>query len=85
MIDFEEAKMHLGSDWVKTGTPEQAFAEAIYSQFELVNFLLGFICSKRLMVAGSVSLPSSILVLKSALTTNRQAIFDYKSPSQSGE
>ncbi len=64
VIDFEEAKMHLGSDWVKTGTPELAFAETIYSHFEYVNFLLGYMCSKRLMVAGSVTFPGSLLILK---------------------
>ena len=64
VIDFEEATMHLGADWVKTGTPELAAAEAIYSRFDLVNFCLGYAQSKRLMVAGGMTLPSSIIIFK---------------------
>jgi len=41
VIDIEEAKIHLGDEWIKTGTPEMAAAEIIYSHFELVNFYLG--------------------------------------------
>jgi hypothetical protein len=64
VIDFEEATMHLGADWVKTGTPELAAAEEIYSHFDFVNFCLGLAQSKRLMVSGSMTLPSSIVIFK---------------------
>jgi hypothetical protein len=60
VIDFEEAKMHLGAGWVRTGTPESALAEEIYSHFESVNFFLDFAQSKRLMVSGGITLPDSI-------------------------
>lgn len=64
VIDFEEAKMHLGGDWVKTGTPELAAAEEIYTHFENVNFFMGFVQQKRLIVTGGMTLPSSIIVFK---------------------
>jgi ClpP class serine protease len=64
VIDIEEAKMHLGADWVKTGTPQLAFAEAIYSQFELVNFFLGLGQSKRLIINGGASRPDSVMIFK---------------------
>jgi membrane-bound ClpP family serine protease len=64
VIDIEEARMHLGSDWIKNGTAEVAAAEQIYTHFELVNFFLGFGRSKRLIVVGSVSQPDSIMILK---------------------
>ena len=62
VIDFEEAKMHLGADWVKTGTPELAAAEEIYSHFDIVNFFLGFALSQQLIVTGGMTLPSSVVV-----------------------
>lgn len=64
VIDFEEAKMHLGGEWVKTGTPELAAAEEIYSHFEEVNFYLQFPLSKRLIVTGGLTTPSSTIVFK---------------------
>jgi len=64
VIDIEEAKMHLGADWIITGSPELAAAEALYSKFEEVNFCLGFVQSKRAMVSGGVTLSSSILIFK---------------------
>jgi hypothetical protein len=64
VIDIEEAKMHLGPDWVKTETPELAAAEAIYSHFERVNFFLGFGQSKRLIVTGGVARPDSVLIFR---------------------
>jgi len=64
VIDVDEARMHLGSDWIKSGTPELDAAEAIYSLFEMVNFLLGFTQSRRLIVAGGVTLPDSIFIFK---------------------
>lgn len=64
VIDLDEAKMHLGAEWVKTGTSEVAAAEEIYSHFELVNFYLAYGPSKRLMISGGITVPSSVLVFK---------------------
>jgi membrane-bound ClpP family serine protease len=63
VIDIEEARMHLGSAWIKSGTAEVAAAEQIYTQFDLLNFLLGFTRSKRLIVVGGVSQPNSMMIL----------------------
>jgi hypothetical protein len=63
VIDVEEAKMHLGSDWVRTGTDELAAAEDIYRLFDTVNFLLGFVSSKRMLVTGGATLEESVMVL----------------------
>jgi hypothetical protein len=64
VIDLEEARMHLGSDWIKTGTPELAAAEQIYSLFDFVNFILRWGRSKRLILAGGANSPESVMVLK---------------------
>ena len=64
VIDFEEAKMHLGADWVKTGTPELAAAEEIYTHFDIVNFFLGLVLSQQLIVTGGMTLPSSVVVFE---------------------
>ncbi len=64
VIDIEEATMHLGTGWIKSGTAELAAAEEIYSHFEMVNFFLGFSQSKRLIVTGGAGLPDSIILLE---------------------
>lgn len=65
VIDFEEAKMHLGSDWIVTGTPELAAAEAIYSHFETVNFFLRqHEPKRRLIITGGATTPGSIMIFK---------------------
>jgi hypothetical protein len=64
VIDIDEARMHLGSDWIKSGTAELAAAEQVYTRFELVNFFLGFGRSKRLILVGSASQPESVMILK---------------------
>ena len=64
VIEIEEARMHLGKDWIKTESPELTAAEAIYSLFDMVNFFLGFIKSKYLIVIGGVTLPDSIHIYK---------------------
>jgi hypothetical protein len=64
VIDIDEARMHLGSDWIKIDTPEVAVAEEIYTHFEMVNVLLDFGRSKRLIVLGGLSRPDSIMLLK---------------------
>jgi len=63
VIDLEEARKHLGEDWIKTGTGELEAAEYIYGVFEIVNFYLGVAKSKRILVSGGAGLPSSVLVL----------------------
>lgn len=51
VIDLEEAQTWLGTDWVKTGTPEVQVAEEIYRLFDYINLLLGFFRqSTRLIV-----------------------------------
>jgi hypothetical protein len=62
VIDTEEATMHLGTDWIKSGTPELDTAEEIYSFFDTVNFLLRYGQKKRLIVTGGAGLPDSIIV-----------------------
>lgn len=54
VIDFEEARQHLGPGWVKSGTEELKFAEEVYSNFEVFNFLLGAIKDQRLLVIGNL-------------------------------
>lgn len=53
VIDIDEARNHLGSDWIYTNTPEMAAAEAVYNLFDFVNLFLDFDHSKRLFVLGS--------------------------------
>ncbi|OGP56118.1 MAG: hypothetical protein A2Y65_00515 [Deltaproteobacteria bacterium RBG_13_52_11] len=54
VIDLAEAQAHLGSDWVKSETPEIDFAESIYNLFDLVNLFLNVYQSKRLLVIGNL-------------------------------
>jgi hypothetical protein len=63
VIDLEEARQHLGEDWIKTDTPELKAAEAIYSLFDMVNFFLRLAQSKRLVISGGAALASSMLIL----------------------
>lgn len=62
VIDIAEAKEHLGEDWIKTGTLELKAAEEMYSHFEMINFFLRFIKSKRLFISGGASLGSSVMI-----------------------
>jgi hypothetical protein len=64
VIDIDEARMHLGSEWIKSDTQELAAAEEIYNQFEMVNFFLGVGRSKRLIAIGGAGDRGSILILK---------------------
>jgi hypothetical protein len=64
VIDIDEARMHLGSDWIRTETPELAVAEEIYTHFEMVNLFLGFGRSRRLIVTGGATLAESVLIFK---------------------
>jgi len=62
VIDLAEAQEHLGAEWIKTETTELQAAEEIYTLFEMVNFFMGF-QNKRLLIAGGISMPSSVMVL----------------------
>jgi hypothetical protein len=48
-----------------TGTPELQAAEEIYGFFERVNFFLNIALSKRAVVSGGASLPSSVVLFDS--------------------
>ena len=63
VIDLAEAREHLGEDWIKTDTPKLKAAEEVYSHFEMVNFFLGFMKSKRLFISGAASLSTSVLIV----------------------
>jgi len=65
VIDIEEARMHLGADWIKDGTAEVGAAERIYSLLETVNLFLDVGQSKRIFVMGSVTHVSAVRVVKS--------------------
>jgi len=54
VIDRDEAREHLGDQWILSDTPIQAFAEDLYGLFEQVNLFLGFIKKKRLVVIGDL-------------------------------
>jgi ClpP class serine protease len=55
VIDIEEAREHLGEDWIRTESPETAFAEDIYETFNSYNIFLRVYQSKRLLVIGGLS------------------------------
>jgi hypothetical protein len=40
VIDLAEAQLHLGSEWVKSGTAESEFAERLYDYYDMVNLML---------------------------------------------
>lgn len=54
VIDIEEARQHLGSDWILDGTNEINLAEEIYKLFDLVNLFLNVYNNKRLLVCGKL-------------------------------
>src|SRR5260221_4220544 len=64
VIDLDEARKHLGEDWIKTGTAELRAAEHIYTLIELINLLLRRQQSKRLLICGNLLDESSILILE---------------------
>lgn len=65
VIDIEEARMHLGADWIKSDTAEVRVGEKIYSLFETVNLFLDINHSKRIFVMGSITDTSAIRIVKS--------------------
>ena len=65
VIDIDEARVHLGADWIKSDTPEVQAGEQIYTLFEAVNLFLNVSQSKRLFVMGSLTDASAIRIVKS--------------------
>ena len=61
VIDLDEARQHLGKDWINTDTEEVSLAEEIYSLLEEVNLFLEFINSKHILVLGGFD--EDVLVL----------------------
>lgn len=53
VIDFDEAKNHLGSDWVVSDSQEIGFAEKIYRLYDLVTLFLNIHLSKYIWWVGS--------------------------------
>ncbi|HEY2547831.1 MAG TPA: hypothetical protein VGI46_17295 [Candidatus Acidoferrum sp.] len=64
VIDLDEAQKHLGSDWIKTDTLELKAAEELYKLLEVANLFYGLAHSKRILVAGGVSLAESVLIFE---------------------
>ena len=54
IIDIDEAKELLGSDWVKTGTEEALAAELLYGLFDHVNISLRIHRKKRMWLIGEI-------------------------------
>ncbi len=52
VIDSDEARVHLGNDWIKTGTVEIEAAERLYNLFEEVNVYLTVYPKKYIVVSG---------------------------------
>jgi hypothetical protein len=61
VIDIDEARQHLGSDWILRDTPESVVAEDIYKLFDQVNMMLNWVQQKRILVLGRV--PDDVLIL----------------------
>ena len=53
VIDTDEAKAILGSEWIVENSIEIAVAEKIYKLFDNVNFLLRYYRNKRLLSIGT--------------------------------
>jgi hypothetical protein len=54
VIDAEEAKEHLGNEWIKTDTTEVAFAEELYELFDDYNLFLNLHQKKRILLVGGL-------------------------------
>jgi len=54
VIDIEEARQHLGSDWILDSTNEITLAEEVYKLFDLVNLFLDLYKNKRLLILGKL-------------------------------
>jgi hypothetical protein len=62
VIDSDEAKKHLGSDWISFNSKETQFAEEIYKLYDLVTLFLNIALSKYLWWVGS-SKDSNVFIL----------------------
>ncbi|GBD97745.1 MAG TPA: hypothetical protein ENG83_12460 [Nitrospirae bacterium] len=54
VIDLDEARQHLGDEWILSDTPEASMTEEIYGLFEEVNLFLDIIKEKRLLLIGTL-------------------------------
>lgn len=65
VIDLEEAKMHLGQEWIKTDTIELKLTDEIYKHFDMVNRHLQFNQkNQRLLVVGRIDSAADFMILK---------------------
>lgn len=62
VIDIEEAKQHLGADWISTDTKELKMAEELYSLFENYNFLLEIFKKQKLLIIGDPTQGDHLLI-----------------------
>jgi membrane-bound ClpP family serine protease len=53
VIDSDEAKKHLGSDWIVSASKEIEFAEKIYKLYDLVTLFLNVTASKYIWWVGT--------------------------------
>lgn len=61
VIDIEEARKHLGADWILDDTDEILFAEDIYKLFDNVSTFLRIYKNKRIIILGQLA--TDILIL----------------------
>jgi hypothetical protein len=52
VIDSDEAKKHLGSDWIVSDSKEIEFAEKVYKLYDLVTLFLNILVSKYMWWVG---------------------------------
>jgi hypothetical protein len=64
VIDVDEAKQHLGAEWIKEDTAELKFAEDLYSLFESYNFMLGYIKEHKLLIIGDPTNKDELIIGK---------------------
>lgn len=62
VIDFEEARSHLGDNWVRTDTAELDFAEDVYHFFEEVGLYVSVLAKSRLEIVGRIE--SDVMILR---------------------
>ncbi len=62
VIDFDEAKKHLGTDWIVSTSKEIEFAEKLYKLYDLVSIFLTIRVSKYIWWVGSSKEQSIILL-----------------------
>lgn len=55
VIDFDEATLKLGGEWISQGTPEILFAEEVYDLYNTISFVLRQTRQKRLALIGSLT------------------------------